>query len=57
MHFCSYVDGAFDMLHVGHVKFLEQAKALGTYLIVGILGDQVVNSYKVHTPPLLRPIV
>lgn len=31
--------GSYDMLHFGHVKLLERAKALGDYLIVGITSD------------------
>ena len=31
--------GTFDLLHVGHVKFLERAKALGNKLFVGISTD------------------
>lgn len=31
--------GTFDMLHYGHIKLLERAKALGDYLIVGITSD------------------
>jgi cytidyltransferase-like protein len=38
-----YVAGAFDLFHVGHLDFLEKAKALGTYLIVGLHTDPVVN--------------
>ena len=31
--------GTFDMLHYGHIRLLERAKALGDYLIVGITSD------------------
>lgn len=31
--------GTFDLLHYGHIKLLERAKALGDYLIVGITSD------------------
>lgn len=33
--------GAFDLFHIGHLSFLEEAAKLGDYLIVGILADQV----------------
>ena len=36
--------GTFDMLHVGHIKLLERAKALGDYLIVGITSDDYDKS-------------
>ena len=41
-----YVDGVFDMFHKGHINFLYQAKLLGTTLIVGVVTDTDVNSYK-----------
>ena len=31
--------GTFDLLHYGHIRLLERAKALGDYLIVGITSD------------------
>lgn len=31
--------GTFDLLHYGHIRLLERAKALGDYLIVGVTGD------------------
>ena len=40
-----YVAGAFDLFHIGHLDFLEKAKEHGTYLIVGLHTDPVVNRY------------
>jgi rfaE bifunctional protein nucleotidyltransferase chain/domain len=34
-----FTNGVFDVLHAGHVRYLEQAKKLGDLLIVGINGD------------------
>ncbi|KAJ1676911.1 choline phosphate cytidylyltransferase, partial [Spiromyces aspiralis] len=34
-----YVDGAFDLFHVGHIEFLKRARELGDYLLVGIHDD------------------
>jgi len=31
--------GSFDMLHYGHIRLLERAKALGDYLVVGVTSD------------------
>ena len=31
--------GTYDVLHYGHIKLLERAKALGDYLIVGVTSD------------------
>ena len=40
----TYVVG--DLLHIGHLKCLQQAKALGDYLIVGVLTDEATVAYK-----------
>ena len=40
----AYVVG--DLLHIGHLRALQQAKALGDYLIVGVLTDDAVEAYK-----------
>ncbi|KAK5982989.1 Ethanolamine-phosphate cytidylyltransferase [Trichostrongylus colubriformis] len=48
-----YVCGAFDLFHVGHLSFLEEAAKLGDYLIVGILTDQVINEYKGSNHPIM----
>ena len=39
-------NGCFDLLHVGHIRYLSAARALGDALIVGINGDQSVRELK-----------
>ena len=39
-------NGCFDLLHVGHVRYLGGAKFLGDVLIVGINGDRSVRRLK-----------
>ena len=41
-----YAGGVWDLLHVGHLAFLEEAKKLGGWLIVGVLPDDVVKAWK-----------
>ena len=41
--------GVFDLLHAGHLHFLEQAKSLGTELVVVVAHDDTVRSQK-HEP-------
>jgi rfaE bifunctional protein nucleotidyltransferase chain/domain len=38
--------GCFDVLHVGHVRYLEAAKKAGDILVVGINGDKAVKEMK-----------
>ena len=45
-------NGAFDILHLGHVKYLEQAKKLGDVLIVGVNTDKSVKHYKSDKRPI-----
>lgn len=47
-----YTSGVFDLLHPGHVDYLEQAKELCDVLVVGVNSDLSVKSYKGE----LRPI-
>jgi len=39
-------NGCFDLLHVGHVRYLQAARALGDLLIVGLNGDRSVYELK-----------
>ena len=36
--------GTYDLLHEGHIRLLERAKALGDYLIVGVTSDDFDRS-------------
>ncbi|CAB4070519.1 PCYT2 [Lepeophtheirus salmonis] len=49
-----YVDGAFDLFHIGHLDFLEKAASQGDYLIVGLHTDPVVNKYKGLNYPIMN---
>lgn len=41
-----YAYAVCDLFHYGHLRFLEQAKSLGDWLIVGVLTDEATNAYK-----------
>jgi D-glycero-beta-D-manno-heptose 1-phosphate adenylyltransferase len=46
-------NGCFDLLHVGHLRYLMQARALGDFLWVGLNGDQSVTKLKGPGRPLV----
>jgi rfaE bifunctional protein nucleotidyltransferase chain/domain len=46
-------NGCFDLLHVGHVRYLEGARALGDLLIVGVNSDAAVRRLKGPGRPLM----
>ena len=45
-------NGCFDLLHVGHVRYLQAARALGDFLVVGLNGDRSVHELKGAGRPL-----
>jgi rfaE bifunctional protein nucleotidyltransferase chain/domain len=45
-------NGCFDLLHVGHVRYLQAARALGDALAVGVNGDQSARELKGPGRPL-----
>ncbi len=47
-----FTNGCFDILHVGHVKYLEVAKSFGDVLIVGLNSDESVSRLKGPTRPV-----
>lgn len=48
-----FTNGCFDLLHVGHIRYLEKAKELGDILIVGINSDRSARSIKGPMRPIL----
>ena len=44
-----FTNGCFDLLHVGHIRYLAQAKKLGDFLIIGLNSDSSVKALKVKT--------
>ena len=46
-------NGCFDILHVGHVRYLEAARALGDVLVVAVNSDRSVRSIKDPGRPIL----
>ena len=47
-----FTNGCFDILHVGHVKYLQVAKSFGDILIVGLNSDESVSRLKGPTRPV-----
>jgi rfaE bifunctional protein nucleotidyltransferase chain/domain len=47
-----FTNGCFDLLHVGHVRYLQEARSLGDALVVGINSDASVKRLKGPTRPI-----
>jgi rfaE bifunctional protein nucleotidyltransferase chain/domain len=47
-----FTNGVFDLLHVGHVRYLAEARALGDVLLVGINSDRTVRELKGEGRPI-----
>ena len=48
-----FANGCFDVLHVGHVRYLQEAREQGDYLIVGLNSDASVRRLKGEGRPIL----
>jgi len=48
-----FTNGCFDILHIGHVRYLEDAKAHGDVLVVGVNSDSSVRELKGPERPIL----
>src|SRR6266513_3837446 len=49
-----FTNGVFDLLHVGHVRYLARARALGDALMVAINSDRSVRELKGSGRPVVR---
>lgn len=49
-----FTNGVFDLLHVGHVRYLAQARALGDALVVAVNSDRSVRELKGPTRPVFE---
>ncbi len=47
-----FTNGVFDIIHRGHVSYLNEAKALGDYLVVGLNADASVKRLKGDSRPV-----
>ena len=48
-----FTNGCFDLLHIGHVRYLEKAKGLGDVLFVGVNSDSSIRKLKGPKRPIL----
>ena len=48
-----FANGCFDILHVGHIRYLRAAKELGDILVVGVNSDESVRSLKGDERPVM----
>jgi D-glycero-beta-D-manno-heptose 1-phosphate adenylyltransferase len=47
-----FTNGCFDLLHLGHVRYLAAARGLGDLLVVGLNGDESVRELKGQNRPI-----
>ena len=48
-----FTNGVFDLLHLGHLRYLERARSLGDVLVVGVNSDESARRMKGSTRPLV----
>jgi len=48
-----FTNGCFDLLHLGHIRYLKKAKSLGDILVVGLNSDRSVKKIKGEKRPIL----
>jgi rfaE bifunctional protein nucleotidyltransferase chain/domain len=50
---CVFTNGCFDILHVGHIRYLQEARETGDYLVVAINSDTSVRQLKGYPRPFV----
>ena len=48
-----FTAGCFDLIHVGHARYLNEAKSLSDILVVGLAGNSAVRQVKGKTRPII----
>jgi rfaE bifunctional protein nucleotidyltransferase chain/domain len=48
-----FTNGCFDLLHIGHVRYLQEARELGDFLVLALNGDESVRILKGEMRPLV----
>ena len=48
-----FTNGCFDLLHLGHVRYLQEARSLGDFLILGLNSDESTHQLKGPRRPLV----
>ena len=51
-----FTNGCFDLLHVGHIKYLQEARSLGDRLVVALNNDASVQKLKGPTRPVQQEL-
>jgi D-beta-D-heptose 7-phosphate kinase/D-beta-D-heptose 1-phosphate adenosyltransferase len=51
-----FTNGCFDLLHLGHVKYLQDARAKGDILVVGVNSDASVKKIKGEKRPIINQL-
>src|SRR5436190_18809622 len=49
-----FTNGVFDLLHVGHIRYLNSARALGDALVVAVNSDRSVRELKGESRPIIK---
>ena len=49
-----FTNGVFDLIHVGHIRYLSEARTLGDYLLVAINSDRSVRQLKGDSRPIFK---